>query len=124
MHVQAYRVPGHDASQVGADGVEAILLNLAVLVHDEVGCVTLQGRDSMFKKSLVACAQGLSDRAALCTRSRAGEQKHHAAVLRKTRHPAGQDRETPTSLTELPRTILEICVTKLCTGAIAHAVTL
>lgn len=46
MHVHAYRVPGHDASQVGADGVEAVLLDVAVLVHDEVGCVTLQGRDS------------------------------------------------------------------------------
>ena len=47
MHVQTYRVPGHDASQVGADSVEAVLLDLAVLVHDEVGCVTLQDTGSV-----------------------------------------------------------------------------
>ena len=49
MHVHAYRVPRHHASQVGADGVEAVLLNLAVLVHDEVGCVALQCTGSVFQ---------------------------------------------------------------------------
>ena len=49
MPVHAYRVPGHHASQVGADGVEAVLLNLAVLVHDEVGCITLHGTGSVFR---------------------------------------------------------------------------
>ena len=55
MHVCAYGVPGHDASQVGADGVEAVLLDLAVLVHDQVGRIALQGTGTAFE----ACADGL-----------------------------------------------------------------
>ena len=52
MHVHAYRVPGHDASQVCADGVEAILFDLAVLIYNEVGCVTLQGTGSVFSRQI------------------------------------------------------------------------
>lgn len=35
-------VPGDDATQVGAHGVEAVVLDALVLLHDQVGGVTLE----------------------------------------------------------------------------------
>jgi hypothetical protein len=34
-------VPGHDAAEVGAHGVEAVVLDGAVILDDDVGGVTL-----------------------------------------------------------------------------------
>ena len=41
---KAHLVPGHDAAQVGAHRVEAVLLNGALVVHNQVGGVALQHR--------------------------------------------------------------------------------
>ncbi len=38
----AHRNPWHDAAQVGADSVQAVLLNCAISSHNQVGGVTLQ----------------------------------------------------------------------------------
>jgi hypothetical protein len=35
-------VPGHDAAKVGAHGVEAVVLDGAVILNDDVGGVTLR----------------------------------------------------------------------------------
>lgn len=40
----AHRVPRHDAAQVRADGVDAVVLDLAVLGHHQVGGVALLSR--------------------------------------------------------------------------------
>ena len=131
MHAHAYRVPGHDASQVGADGVEAVLLDLGVLVHDEVGCVTLQGTSSAFKLRLFACACGLSDRAG---HQVLGWRKRSLSKSVLPSHNGGLGRVTSlcgASLMDTAAQLGQLCPRQPCrtarqrarTGATAHTVT-
>lgn len=51
-------VPRHDAAQVRADGVEAVLLDLAALGHDQVGRVALEALRELAGSRLVRLEPG------------------------------------------------------------------
>lgn len=51
-------VPRHDAPEVRADGVEAVLLDLAAVGHDEVGRVALEALRELARAGLVRLEPG------------------------------------------------------------------